>query len=296
MIIPLNNSITNSMLDYDAREFISTCGITNSLIVRRINDCFKDFKYEGIWDCIYYGFAMIYAGTTQSMLVDIKTRQSLSLVTPFTGNTSSATFSESGIQFNNGSFYGVLGTPFNNLLNTDSAPGHISIYNRTNYNFYGLTGTSKHGYLEPLGGYEQSISFSPNLISASLWNANGPMTFSTTSTSGFFLFSNVDDNSGLTASLINPYNFYLSRNGEILGSQSSQKNFHTVGSNIIIGAFGDNLANPTIKSFDEISWYSIGSGFGENTTTGKNINIEKQQRFYEIVLKLQVALNREMDI
>lgn len=295
MIIPLNNSISSSILDNDANEFIAVCGITNSQTVRRINDCFKDLKKENLWDCMFYGFAMISTGTTQSLLIDIKTRQSLTQNLPIIGNTTSATYSTNGIQFNNGEYVGLFTNPFNTLINTDAAPGHISIYNRTNYNFYGLTGSSKHGFLESFG-YEQSISFSPDTISASLWNQDGPMGFSSSSTSGFFLFSNIDDNNGLTASPINPYRFYLSRNGQILGSQSSNRNYHTFGSNVVIGAFGDNLGNPSVRSFDEISWYSIGSGFGENSLTGRQINLEKQEKFFQIILNLQIALNREVDI
>ncbi len=294
MIIPLNNTISASILDYDAREFISTCGITSSQLIRDINDCFKELKGEDIWNRIYYGFAMIYTGTTQSMLVDIKSRQLLSINVPLVGSSQSATYSSTGIQYNGGQFHSITGIPFN-LSNADSAPGHISIYNRTNYNSLGLTAISKHGYIEPFGGYEQSISFSQNGISASLWNSLGPMSFTASQTDGFFVFSNVDDNGGLTASLTNPYRFYLSRNGQIVGSQSSTKNFQTFGSNILIGAFGSNIGNPDIRSIDEICWYSIGSGFTQNSTTGREIDIDKQEKFFEIIQKLQTSLSREKD-
>jgi hypothetical protein len=293
MIIPLNNSISSSIFDYDAREFLSACGVTNSQISRNINDCFKELKSEAIWDCIYYGFAMVNAGTTQSMLIDIKSRNSLSILTPTTGASASPTYSNDGIQYNNGQLHGVITLPFN-FTNTDSAPGHISVYNRTNYTFMGITGSSKHGFLEPFG-YEQSISFSPEGVSASLWNVSGPMSFTLSSTSGFFIFSNVDDNDGFTASTSNPYRFYLSRNGEIIGSQSSIKNYHTFGSNIFIGGFGSTYLNPTVRSLDEICWYSIGSGFSEISSTGRQINITKQKRFFEIIQKLQTLLNREKD-
>ena len=295
MIIPFNNSISNSIFDYDAREFITTCGITNSQVVRNINDCFKELKKEDIWDCIFYGFALVFAGTTQSMLIDIKSRETLTTFTPISGFTNSATFSSNGVKFNQGEYLLKSSPPFTFLLNTDSGPGHISIYNRTNYNLMGLTGTSKHGYLEPFGGYEQSISFSPNGVSASLWNKNGPMSFTTSSTSGFFLFSNIDDNNGLTASTSNPYTFYLSRNGQVIGSQSSTRNYHTLGSNVVIGAYADILSDPSIRSFDEISWYSIGSGFG-NSISGRQIDIYKQEKFYQIIQKLQITLGREIDI
>ncbi len=295
MIIPLNNTISASILDYDAREFISACGITNSQVKRNINDCFKELKGEDIWDRIFYGFAMINAGTTQSMLIDIKTRQPLSILTPLVGASASPTYSATGIQYNGGEFHGVNTLPFSYLITSDSAPGHISIYNRTNYNFLGLTAISKHGYKEGLGGYEQSISFSPTGVSASLWNAAGPMSFTLSNTSGFFLFSNVNDNNGLTASPTNPYRFYLSRNGQIIGSQSSTKNFQNFGSNIYIGAFGDNDFAPTVRSIDEICWYSIGSGFGESSPSGRQIDIDKQERFFEIIQKLQTSLSREKD-
>jgi hypothetical protein len=292
MIIPLNNGISNSILDFDAREFIDICGITNSQIKRGVNDCFKELKGSGIWDSIYYGFTMINSGTTQSMLIDIKSRQPLSVFIPISGPTASPTYSNDGIQYNNGEFHGFTTSPFINIINNEAAPGHISILNRTDYTLLGLTATSKHGYQEILGGYEQSISFSQNFVSASLWNVSGPMAFTVSNTSGFFIFSNVDDNLGRTASVTNPYRFYLSRNGQVLGTQSSNRNYHTFGSNIFIGAFSDNISLPIQRSIDQISWYSIGSGFGTNSTSGRQIDIDKQERFYRIIQKLQNSLNR----
>jgi hypothetical protein len=292
MIIPLNNSISSSILDYDAREFISVCGITNSSIKSSINDCFKQLKGYQIWDCIYYGFTMINAGTTQSMLVDIKSRQSLSILSPLSGSTASPTYSSTGIQYNRGEFHAITGYPFNFLINTDAAPGHISIYNRTNYASIGLTLSSKHGFLEDFGGYEHSISFGTQGVSASLWNKAGPMSFTLSNTSGFFIFSNVDNNNGSVASSTNPYQFYLSRNGVVIGTQSSETNYHTFGSEILIGAFSDNLVYPIERSYDEITWYSIGSGFEENSQSGKQIDLDKQEKFYQIIQKLQNSLNR----
>lgn len=294
MIITLNNSISNSILDYDAKEFITTCGVTNSQVVRNINDCFKELKKEDIWDCIFYGYAMVFSGSTQSMLVDIKSRQILSSSIPITGVTDSATYSNTGIKFNEGEYLISSFPPFAFPTNTNSGPGHISIYNRTNYNLLGSTFSSKHGFLEPLGGNEQSISFSSNGVSASLWNQNGPMSFTTSSTSGFFVFSNVDDNNGLTASLSDPYRFYLSRNGQVVGSQSSISNYHTLGSYIVVGAYSDILGNPSVRSFDEICWYSIGSGFGNDSISGRQIDINKQEKFYQIIQKLQISLGREI--
>lgn len=292
MIIPLNNSINSSILDIDAREFISTCGITASDVKRIINDCFKELKAYDIWDRIHYGFAMVYAGTTSSILVDIKSRQTLTEITPSISSGAGVTYSTDGIKYNDDVFHAILGLPFSERLNIDAAPGHISIYNRTDYTSLGITATSKHGFLE-LGGYEQSISFGPSGVSASLWNVSGPMSF-TCSTSGFFVFSNVDDNNGQVASAVNPYQFYLSRNGLIVGSQSSKKNYHTNGSNIIIGSFvNTSIFLPSVRSIDEISWYSIGSGFSSDiNSTGGHIDISQQEKFYQIIQKLQSRLNR----
>ena len=295
MIIPFNNSISSSIIDFDARDFISVCGITNSQIKRNINDCFKALKGSQIWDCIYFGFAMVNSGTTQSMLVDIKTRQFLTINTPISGSTASPTYSNTGIQYNGGEFHSLSTSPFTYIINSEAAPGHISVYNRTDYNLLGLTTTSKHGYKEIFGGYEQSFSFGTQGVSASLWNVAGPMSFTLSNTSGFFIFSNVDDNSGFTASTSNPYKFYLSRNGQIIGSQSSTRNYHTFGSNILIGSFSDNLFLPTERSIDEICWYSIGSGFGSNSLSGRQIDIDKQEIFFQIIQKLQKSLNREKD-
>lgn len=296
MIIPLANSISNSILDYDARQFINVCGITNSVTIRAINDCFKKFKSEDIWNRIYYGFAMVSTGGSASMLVDIKSRQSINLYTPNSGITASATFSSTGVQFNRGQFLATSDYVFDFIINSDAAPGHISIYNRTNYSSLGITGSSKHGFRESFGGYEQSITFTSGTVSGSLWNKLGPMGFSSSSTSGFFLFSNINDNNGLFANGSNPYVFYMSRNGQILGTQSSETNSHKFGSRIMIGAFGDNFVNPESRSVDEISWYSIGSGFGENSPSGRQIDIGKQENFFQIVKNLQIALNRAVDI
>ena len=292
MIIPLNNSISASVIDYDAREFINACGITQSEAIRGLNDCFRELKSSDLWSRIYYGFAMIWAGTSQSMLVDIKSRQSLTTLIPTSGATSSPTFSSTGIQYNGGEYHAILGSPLSAYINTDSRPAHISIYNRTDYISLGLTSVSKHGALEAFSPYEQSISFGPNGVSASLWNSTGPMSFTLSNTSGFFIFSNVDDNNGQVASILNPYSFYLSRNGQIIGSQSSVQNFHSFGSNICIGAYGDNILLPSVRSIDEICWYSIGEGIGQNPTTGRHIDINQQERFYQIVQKLQTILNR----
>jgi hypothetical protein len=294
MIIPLNNSISSSIFDYDALEFISVCGITNSLVTRRINDCFKELKSADIWDRIYYGFAMVYSGTTQSMLVDIKSRILLDITTPTVGLTSSPTYSVTGIEYNGGVFHSVLGLPFSFIENDNAAPGHISIYNRKDYNSLGLTAFSKHGFQE-LSGYEQSISFSTFGVSASLWNISGPMSFTLSNTSGFFLFSTTDDNSGLPSSISNPYQFYLSRNGVLIGSQSSTGNYHTYGSNIFVGAFGSSPFSPTIRSIDEICWYSIGSGFGSDSPSGRQIDLSQQKKYFEIIQNLQTALEREKD-
>ena len=294
MITTLNNSISASVLDSDATDFIITCGITQSIPIRAINDCFRELKAADIWDCIYYGFAMIYAGTTQSMLVDIKSRTILTVSTSSTGSIDAPTYSNTGIQYNGGEFHSLSGYPFNFILSSNSAPGHISIYNRTDYNSLGLTATSKHGFLE-FGGKEHSISFSPSGVSASLWNESGPMSFTLSNTSGFFVFSNIDGNSGFTASVTNPYRFYLSRNGEIIGSQSSTRNYHTLGSNLLIGAFGSSITSTTVRSIDEICWYSIGSGFGLDSPSGRQIDINKQEIFFQIIQKLQKSLNREKD-
>lgn len=292
MIIPLNNSINTSILDYDAREFTRVCGITQSDIIRVINECFKELKNNDLWNSIFYGFAMIYAGSSQSMLVDIKSRQSLVTITPTTGSFLSPTFSNNGIQYNGGVYHAILGTPLSQYPFTKARPAHISIYNRTDYISLGLTVSSKHGHLESFGGMEQSFSFTPTGVSASLWHSTGPVGFTLSNNSGFFIYSNVDNNNNSVSDLSNPYEYYLSRNGQIVGTFSHSSNTHEYGSNICIGAFGDNIFSPSLRSFDEITWYSIGEGADSSSTTGRHIDMIKQEKYFQIVEKLQTILNR----
>jgi hypothetical protein len=293
MIIPLNNAINASRLDSDALEFIKNSSITDSTQIRALNELCKDLKREGFWDLLLVAFPMIWAGSTASILRDLKSGSLLETFTPTSGSTASPTYSTNGIQYNGGQWHATdfIFTP-NPLI--DTPPGHISIYSRTNYFTAGITASGGHGYVEFPSANKQSIEFSQTGILASLWQEDyGSINFGVTATSGFFLFSNVDDNSGNFASSVNPYIFYMSRNGQILGTGSTTKNFQNFGSRVVIGSVMDMGEQPYKRSYEEISWFSCGAGFS-NGEYGGQIDIEKSEIFNGIIQKFQTSLGRQV--
>lgn len=293
MIVPLNTAINSSRLDPDALEFIKNSSIADSNQVRALNELCKDLKSEGFWDSLLVAFPMIWNGTTASVLRDLKTGLLLDTFTPNAGSTASPTYSTNGIQYNGGQWH-ATDFIFSPNQFSDTPPGHISIYSRTNYFTSGITASGGHGYVEFPSANKQSIEFSQDGILSSLWQENyESINFGVTSTSGFFLFSNVDNNSGEISSTSNPYNFYLSRNGQILGTGSSSRNFQTFGSRVVIGSVLGIGEQPYKRSYEEICWYSCGAGFEEGSF-GKNINLEKQEIFYNIIQKFQTSLGRQV--
>lgn len=291
MITFLNTSISSSTLDIDALEFIKVAGITNSNHKRALNDLCGDLKSYGFWDKSYRIFPMIYAGTTSSILLELKTRTSLIEDTGY-GSTN-ATFSNSGIYFNNGVNYydSQTWTPDSSVK-----PGYISVWSKTNLLTSGLT-SAGFGYInsQQNGPY---ILLGTNSISASLWNDStyipnyGAHTFSSVSSEGLFLYSNQNNNNGNISSNSNKYVFYLSRNGQILGTQSSRSNISSGGTNFNLGSIINESLLPNLYTNvanSQISWFSYGGGSKE---FGSQINIENQEKFYEIVSKFQKALGR----
>lgn len=294
MIIPLNTSINASKLDPDALSFIEEAGITDSFSIRALNDLCKDLKRENIWNSLYYAFPMVFTGVTASMLLDLKNRVSLIEVLPSTGSTAGITYSSDGIQYNGGVYHVFPELTLNPTPLSDTPTGHISIYNRTNHVTAGLTVSTGHGNYEGFNGNKFSIEFNSYGVSGSIWNASYSMIgFTVSNTTGFYLFSTVNDNSGYTASVENPYFFYMNRNSQLLGTSFSYKNNQRWGSSVVIGALSSGYDIPILRSFDQISWYSCGVGYS-NSPKGSNIDYEKSQVFYDIIQKFQRALGREV--
>lgn len=294
MIIPLNSAINSSRLDSDALAFIKQAQITDSFAIRALNVLCKDLKREGIWDSLYYAFPMVFTGITASMLLDLKNRVSLIEILPLTGSTAGVTYSSNGVQYNGGSYHALSDVTLNPTPLSNTPPGHISIYNRTNHVTAGLTVSTGHGYYEGPNSNKFSIEFSTNGVSGSIWNATfSTIGFTVSNSSGFYIYSNTNNNSGFTASSNYPYEFYLSRNGEVIGTSFSYRNFQKWGSVVVIGSLSQGYGNPISRSYDQICWYSCGVGF-QGSSRGTHIDSSKAEVFYNIVQNFQKALGREV--
>lgn len=293
MITFLNTSVSSSSLDRDANEFIKASGITNSVHKRAINDLCKDLKSTGFWNKSYRIFPFIYTGVTASSILELKTRTSLSEDNGY--GITGVTFSNNGIKFNKGVIYydSQSWTP-----NTQVTPGHISIWSRTDLFSSGLT-SSGFGSInnQQNGAY---LVLGTNSVSASLWNDStfisnyGAHAFSSVSTNGLFIYSNENNNDGNISSVNTPYIFYMSRNGSVLGTQSSRSNISNGGINFSIGSLININLLPNLYtnvSNGEISWLSYGGG---GLNLGEQIDIDEQNNFYQIVYKFQKALGREV--
>jgi hypothetical protein len=318
MITFTNNGITTSILDYDAREFIRLAKLTDETQIRAVNDLCKDLKKEGFWNSLNRCYPFVYAGTTASMLVCLKTRNSLSLTTTPNG----ITFSSTGVQFgytsslaNNSSFMAFTGDIFYG--------GHLSIYNRTNTSL-SLTNQSHGGhgnYGANLPGTQRrtgvfigfgTASNGVGTIRGSLYNGstynvpgspvNSPNGDGDSSNPRFNTFTYSGSNTGLlvystiniydgTASMTNPWMFYMSKNESILGMTWSVKNFPTE----YIPILGNyrNISIPSNQSLQEICWWSWGAG-DSTTSNGGPIELSKQPLFYKIIQKFQTSLGRQV--
>jgi hypothetical protein len=321
MITFANNGITTSILDYDAREFIRLAKLTDETQIRAVNDLCKDLKKEGFWNSLNRCYPFVYAGTTASMLVCLKTRNSLILTTTPNG----ITFSSTGVQFgytssltNNTSFMAGTGDIFYG--------GHLSIYNRTNTSlsltnqFHGgngnyganLPGTQRRtGVIIGFGTASNGVgTIRGSLYNGSTYNVPGSPVNSTNtdgyninprfntftysgSNTGLLVYSTINIYDG-TASMTNPWMFYMSKNESILGMTWSVKNFpaaHTP----ILGNYRDYSSLPGIsnQSLQEICWWSWGAG-DSTTSNGGPIELSKQPSFYKIIQKFQTSLGRQV--
>ena len=167
MITFTNNGINTSILDYHARQFITTTKITDETQIRAINELCKDLKREGFWDKLQIIYPFVYnPGFTNSVLYELKTG-SYNLAKDNI-SAGASTFSNTGVKFNKGQrltsgFINELkggnfgnaeplvpgrGIPF-------APPGHISIYNR--FNSYAVSNPS----YSPINASYNSVGTSP---------------------------------------------------------------------------------------------------------------------------------------
>lgn len=311
MIVPLNNGIATSILDYDAREFIRVAGIKDDTQVRAINKLCKDLKREGFWNSLYRAFPFV--GATSSMLYCLKTR--LTLTQDITPN--SITYSNTGVQFG---FTSSLFIPTTFLQNTEIYyGGHIAIYNRTSTN---LNYTQRHGMVGNGGLQRFTGTFlefgtasggigrmNGSFYNGSVYNVpgnpynspnpdgfNGNPRFNTFTYSGnntgLFIYSNTNIETG-TASLTTPFTFYMSKNETILGITSSPRNFAGQSNAVRLGNFsyiGSSISN---QSQQEICWWSIGGGLADGSNGGP-ILLSQQPIFYQIIQEFQTTLGRQV--
>lgn len=315
MIIPLGNAIASSRIDRDASEFIKVAQITDETQIRAINELCRDLKREGLWSSFNRAFPFVYNGTTASMLVCLKTRESLVIATSST--PTSITFSSTGVQFGLTSSLIQAGNfSYQPVLRTDlTRGGHISIYSRTSNN---PTNTQSHTSQQNSSGQLLGIEFiySSNpperKVRASFFGttfsgnpnslgANGAVlhefTFTSTDNSGFYVYSN-QNQVGTSASVTNPWIFYMSRNDQVLGTASSFRNWNGQGVIARLGFKSSPFDGLTGQSLQEICWWSFGGGSPGRTTTnfeyGSSIDLNKQQIFYQIIQKFQTRLNRQV--
>lgn len=314
MITFFNNAVNTSILDYDAREFISVIKLTDQTQVRAINQLCVDLKKAGLWDSFFRCYPFVYnPGFTFSSLYCLKTRLSLSPTT-----NSGFTYSSTGVEFGLTSslqFDSSLPFTYNAEL---LYGGHISIYNRKSTD---ISTIQSHGEVGNLGNQRYTgpiISFgvtsngvgqiNGSFFNASTYNLSGSTVNSSslngsTSNPRFSSFTYSGDNTGLfvysnpfvqtgTASMSSPFIFYMSKNDSILGVSYSVRNF--VGEQVKprIGNYSSPSGGVGSQSYQEICWFSV--GIGDKTSTGGPIEMVSQPNFYKIIQKFQTALGRQV--
>lgn len=297
MIIPIINGIANSGLDNDAEEFVRVAKITDQTQIRAINDLCKDLKREGFWDTMYRAFPFVWNGTTASMLVDLKNR----IIATYSATPNGITFSSTGVKFQDGIFQ-LSSECWSPFFYSNTTPGHISMYARDALSQYQV---QFHGYIDIFSNTGAAIGIQGNSdFYGTLWSTSGygAFTFSGSST-GLFLYSNVDNEGGMPASVTDPYIFYASKNGQILGTHSATTCFTYIGVTPTLGGYVQG-GSPQLQSTQEICWWSFGMGDTEVLEPGATINgpgyfgrqidMDKQHIFYEIIQKFQTKLGRQV--
>jgi len=318
MITFTNNGINTSILDYDAREFIRVAKLTDETQIRAINELCKDLKVGGFWDRIWKAYPFVYNGTTASMMVELKSRTSASIqTTPFIAglpysDMTPPTLSSTGIKFNGGSALNVSygyswtiggtqttvisgGTKYNDL------PAHICFYSRTSsfpsgqkfggVKWYGNPGSNGYNFQQFWSGN--------NYVFTCQQGNHTALTASTPGYDGLFIYSNSNDNGGLTASSTNPYLKYLSRNGQILKVHSVTLSWsdRSFGGPILLSNNFDGAASGSTSAagFTEYAWWSMGGG-DPNTGKGGGSFIPdiQSQDFYNVIQKFQTTLGRQV--
>lgn len=293
------------MIDYDAREFIKISRISDSTQIRAINDLCKELKGNNLWDKFIYIYPFIYVnGYTNSMYVELKSRQ-IGLTESSTGND--ITYSNTGVKFNQGKLLEQTSLSIQPGILTEAGPGHISVYSRLNsitqssYNTYtpinGCFNTTGVG----LGGGWLAYSFGTQSVRFSFMytglSASGSglkwQTFTTSSsTSGFWIYSANSENNGFTASSQNPFTYSLSLNGNIQYTFSNTRQWTGFGNIITLG--GSNYLTYSNKTLDEICWYSVGWSGSPTWSGGRIIDTNQHMTLYNIIQKFQTALGRQV--
>lgn len=305
MIVPINNAINSSIIDYDAREFIRISRITDSTQIRAVSDLCRELKVNNLWDKFIYIYPFIYVnGYTNSMYVELKSRQ-IGLTESSSGND--ITYSSTGVKFNQGKVLEQTSLSVQPGELTEAGPGHISVYTRLNsitqssYNTYtpvngcfNITGPGLGGGWLAYSFGTQSVRFSFMYTGLS---ANGSglkwQTFTTsTNTSGFWIYSANSENNGLTASTQNPFTYSLSLNGNIQCTFSNTRQWTGLGNIVTLG--GGNNATYSNKSLDEICWYSVGWSGSPTWSGGRIIYPNQHDILYNIIQKFQTTLGRQV--
>ena len=310
MIIPLNNGITTSILDPDARDFIRLTQVTDEIQIRAVNELCIDLKREGFWNRIYRLYPFVYTGSNASMLIELKMRKNNLAI-----NFSSFTFSNMGVEFGLSSSLTQNNLPFWTVSGGISSPdvysgGHMAIYN----NKVTSTSSTQYHMHYQTGGVASHVGFkfisSTKTVQANMFNREytfASFTYSGDDT-GLFLYSNDKDygqnSGGVSASTTNPWTFYLSKNGQVLGTYSATySRVPYPAMKFTLGReSGQNIIVNSYQSYQRICWLSFGSGDFYQTGTnneqqgfqGKQINIGDQEKFYQIVQKFQTALGRQV--
>lgn len=308
MITLINNTISNSSLDFHARQFINATKLTDTIQIRAINELCKDLKRDGFWDKIQLIYPFVYnTGFTSSIFYELKNCTNNFSI----GNTSSgtaSTFSNTGVKFNGGqTLESSVITSIQNGLSVP--PGHFAVYMRSNSpsktelnGSYTLSTPPSNSPTLCFGFSEyNSILFSwfkgnEELISSG-FNTESINDYYYSNSKGLWIFSADSKGNGLSASTFNPITYRLSQNGSSVGTYSYTKQSKGFNFKLTLGGY----SNPDYSylSNSEFSWFSVGWSTGGGTsgnpyTENGIITQNEHDSFYKIVQKFQTTLGRQI--